>query len=60
MKIGAKVIMVNCAEAEKYSDRIWTTRSEPWELGCGELVVLLEGYGGGFAVRCLQEIEVVK
>lgn len=55
MKIGTKVQMVNCAEAEIYKNRIWVTRSEPWRLGCGEWVVLLEGYSGGFALKYLTE-----
>jgi hypothetical protein len=56
MKIGTKVKMVNCYEAEKYKDSVWTTRSEPWEIGGGEVLVLLDGYSGGFALRCLQEV----
>ena len=56
MKIGTKVKMVNCAEAEKYKDRVWTTRSEPWQIGSGEWLVLLEGKSGGFDVECLEEV----
>jgi len=56
MKIGTKVKMVNCLEAEKYKDRVWVTRSEPWKVG-GNWVVLLDGYSGCFAVEFL---EVVK
>jgi hypothetical protein len=56
MKIGTLVKMVNCAESDKYKDRIWKTRSEPWEIGCGDDLVALEGYSGGFATRCLQEV----
>ena len=59
MNIGTTVMMVNCAEAEKYKDRIWTTRSKPWLLPNGERFVLLEGYSDGFPLRCLHEIEVV-
>ena len=55
MKVGTKVIMVNCPEAKKYKGRIWTTRSEPWE-GCGTKLVLLEGYRGGFDVSRLKEV----
>ncbi|WP_312337178.1 hypothetical protein [Anaerospora hongkongensis] len=54
--VGTKVRMVNCGEAEHYGDKVWTTRSEPWEL-CGSQVVLLEGKSGGFDKNCL---EVVK
>jgi hypothetical protein len=56
MKIGTKVIMVDCCEAEKYKDCVWITRSEPWVIGSGETLILLEGYSGGFALRCLQEV----
>ncbi len=56
MPVGTKVRMVNCAEAEKYKDRIWTTRSAPW-MCCGTLVVLLEGKTGGFAVDMLEIME---
>lgn len=56
MKIGTKVTMKNCAEAEKYAGRVWTTRSEPWDC-CGTEVVLLEGKAGGFATECLEIVE---
>ncbi len=56
MKIGTKVIMVNCAEAEKYLGKVWVTRSEPWDC-CGSKVVLLEGKSGGFDVSCLKEVD---
>ena len=54
MKIGTKVKMVNCYEATQNPDKVWVTRSEPWELGHGAMVVLLEGKAGGFAVDCLE------
>jgi hypothetical protein len=57
MEIGTKVKMVNCYEARKNPDKVWVTRSKPWELGHGQKVVLLEGKTGGFSVDCL---EVVK
>jgi len=56
MKIGTKVRIVGCSEAEKYKDIIWETRSEPFKLGDGELVVLLKNYIGGFALKYLQEV----
>lgn len=58
MKIGTKVKMINCAEANhpKYKDRIWKTRSNPWRL-CGSMVVLLEGFSGGFSIECLEVVE---
>ena len=56
LKAGDKVVMVNCSEAEKYGNRVWTTRSEPWVLGCGEEVILLEGKSGGFSTNCLRKV----
>ena len=58
-KIGTRVRMVNCLQAESHPDKIWTTRSEPWEL-CGVRVVLLEGKSGGFDVNCLEEVTECK
>lgn len=55
LKTGEKVIMVNCLEAEKYKDKIWEVRSEPWDL-CGSEVVLLKGKSGGFATEFLKKV----
>ena len=46
MKIGDRVKMVNCREARENPDKIWTVRSEPWEV-CGNMCVLLKGKSGG-------------
>lgn len=56
MRIGTKVRMVNCAEAETYAGRFWETRSEPWYVS-GTMVVALKGKAGGFAVGCLEVVE---
>jgi hypothetical protein len=60
--IGTRVKMVNCLEAENKPDRVWITRSDPWRLGSerrpGEWVVLLEGKAGGFALRCLEVLQM--
>ncbi len=56
MKIGTHVKMVNCYEAGKYRDKVWITRSEPWLLGHGAEVVLLEGKAGGFSTEFLMEV----
>lgn len=55
LKIGDSVMMVNCYEAEKYPDKVWVVRSEPWEV-CGSEVVLLEGKSGGFDTSCLRKV----
>lgn len=57
--LGDKVVMVNCAEAEKYKDKVWTIGSNPWVLGCGEEVILLQGKSGGFSTKCLRKVEDV-
>jgi hypothetical protein len=57
MEIGTKVKMVNCYEARKYPEEVWVTRSQTWELGHGQKVVLLEGRTGGFSVDCLEEVK---
>lgn len=58
LQIGDKVKMVNCAEArlDKYKDKVFTVRSDPWDL-CGTEVVLLEGKAGGFDTNCLMKVE---
>ena len=50
MKIGDKVIMNDkyYVSAENRG-KGWTVCSEPWKC-CGQLVVLLEGKSGGYAV----------
>jgi hypothetical protein len=55
---GTKVRMAGCLEAESGNGKIWTTASEPWQLGSGAWVVLLDGYrGGGFSVKCLEAVK---
>lgn len=58
LKPGDQVVMHSCYEArkEKYKDKVWKVRSEPWEL-CGSEVVLLEGFNGGFATEFLRKVE---
>jgi hypothetical protein len=55
--VGTKVKMVNCLEAEKYAEKIWVTESQPWQLGSGAWIVLLEGYSGGFSIKCLEAVD---
>lgn len=55
LKRGEAVIMVNCLEAETNKGKVWTTRSEPWDL-CGSEVILLEGKSGGFDTSSLERI----
>lgn len=56
LNVGDKVVMVNCLEAEKYKDKVWIVRSNPWIL-CGTEVVLLEDYSGGFSTKCLKKVK---
>ena len=55
LKPGDKVNMVNCFEAKKYPEKVWTVCSEPWDL-CGVEVVKLEGKAGGFSTKCLRQV----
>jgi hypothetical protein len=55
--VGTIVKMVNWLEAEKYDGRVWTTKSKPWCIGGGSWIVLLEGYSGGFSVKCLEAVD---
>ncbi|MEK4452845.1 MULTISPECIES: hypothetical protein [unclassified Paenibacillus] len=58
LKPEDKVMMHSCYEArkEKYKDKVWTVKSEPWDL-CGSEVVLLEGFNGGFSTEYLRKLE---
>ncbi|MEK4993224.1 hypothetical protein [Paenibacillus sp. FSL H7-0918] len=58
LKPEDQVMMHSCYEArkEKYKDKVWTVKSEPWDL-CGSEVVLLEGFSGGFATEYLKKVE---
>lgn len=57
MKIGDKVVMNdNYYVSEANRGRVWTIRSEPWNV-CGEMVVALEGKSGGYAVDGLNLVE---
>jgi len=53
---GTKVKMENCPEAETYTGRVWITRSKPWKLACGEWLVSLEDFCGGFALKYLRVV----
>ena len=57
LKPGDHVVMFNCHEAEmdKYKDKVFKVRSEPWNV-CGSEVVLLEGKSGGFATKFLKKV----
>lgn len=57
LKPGDKVVMHTCLEAEGNEDKVWTVRSDPWDV-CGSEVVLLEGKRGGFATEYLKKVEV--
>lgn len=43
-------------EGEVNAGKIWKVRSWPW-ITCGEKVVLLEGFVGGYAVDGLELVE---
>jgi len=53
--IGTEVKMINCCEAEDHGDKVWITRSEPWE-AYGAQLVLLKGKSGGFDTSYLEVV----
>lgn len=59
LKPADKVVMINCAEArlDKYKDKVWEVDSDLWML-CDSEVVLLRGFRGGFATKCLKKARV--
>lgn len=57
LKLGDKVKMVNCLEAESYPDKIWTTRSEPWIMSGHTEMIMLEGFRGGFCTEMLERVD---
>lgn len=61
LKPGDKVVMHTCYEAskEKYRDKVWTVRSNPWML-CGTEVVLLQDFSGGFSTEFLRKVDETK
>lgn len=56
LRVGDLVIMVDCYEAELHAGKTWDVISDPWNV-CGNDVVLLAGYRGGFAVENLKKVE---
>lgn len=57
LKPGDKVMMNDRYRvSEQNKGKVWTVRSEPWDL-CGTGVVLLEGKSGGYAVDGLDLVK---
>ena len=54
--VGTKVRIINCLEAETNKGKVFTTASEPWQICSKEWLVMLDGYGSGFAVKCLEVV----
>jgi len=57
LHVGDKVTMHTCSEStlDKYRDKVFECRSEPWDL-CGSEVILLDGVRGGFATEYLKKV----
>ncbi|KNY24819.1 hypothetical protein [Pseudobacteroides cellulosolvens] len=55
--VGDQVVMHTCLEAEKYKNKIWTVRTDPWKLEGHTEVVMLEGYSGCFATEFLTKLD---
>jgi len=57
LRPGDKVRMTDkYFEGEQHAGKVWKVRSWPWTT-CGEEVVLLEGFTGGYAVDGLELVE---
>lgn len=57
IKIGDRVVMNSKYLVSKEDkDKIWTVRSNPWNC-CGQIVVLLDGKSGGYAIDGLDAVE---
>jgi len=57
LRPGDKVRMnTRYYEGEEHAGKIWKVRSWPW-VTCGEKVVLLEGFTGGYSVDGLDLVE---
>lgn len=53
LKPGIKVLYHSITG---YPGKEYTVRSEPWQLGSGEWVVLLDGISGGVAVDHISKV----
>lgn len=56
LKKGDKVVMFGCLEAHGREDKVWTCKTDSYEM-CGTEVVMLEGYSGSFDTYFLKKVE---
>ena len=57
LKPGDKVVMTDkYFEGKKYAGKIWTVASVPWKV-CGDEIVALEGFRGGYSVDGLRKVK---
>ena len=58
LKIGDKVKMINCGEADHYKEKIWVCRTDSFypEHYKKDNVVMLEGFAGWFLCEYLKKI----
>jgi hypothetical protein len=61
IKRGDKVKLINCAEADDYSDIIFECITDSWKLGNGQEVIRItsskKDFRGGFAVNRLMKVK---
>lgn len=57
-EIGSTVRIINCYEASKYIDEVFTVKSEPRDL-CGNEVVTIESEKKRFVAFSLECLEVI-
>ncbi|MDY7964483.1 hypothetical protein [Bacillus thuringiensis] len=60
LKVGDKVVMHTCGEAEHYDGKVWTCRTDQFKASSGSQVVFLEGFSGYFLVEYLQRVNLFK
>lgn len=60
LKEGDMVVMHTCGEAEHYTGKIWTCRSDEFKSTSGSQVVFLEGFSGYFLTKYLQYVNLTQ
>lgn len=53
-KVGDQLVMIDCFEAKKYKDRVWTCRHQSYLASSGDYWVFLEGFSGSFICEYLR------
>lgn len=54
-KVNDLLVMADCYEAERYSNRIWVCRHQSYKASSGDYWVFLEGFSGAFICEYLRK-----